>query len=142
MRRLLRISPIFLIALAYFCFLFFMTFNRWQAFSPVNDYHSYIQMLWNTLRGKVLFYNMGRQIQASYFSFHFPPFLILIAPFYYLVEHPLTLSFAFLLFESAALIPVYFLSREVLGKSSFAYLATVVFAFLSSLCIQPSRGFL
>lgn len=91
------------------------------------------QVLWNTTHGEILYSTLlgGRH----FFGEHFSPILLVLAPLYWIYEHPATL----LVFQTCALasgtIPVYWLAKKKLESSQLA----ILFAWLY-VCYQPIRN--
>lgn len=109
-----------LILLTIFILAYSLTFSqlsilRHNAFASNYDLANMSQTVWNTLHGRP-FALSGAEGTISRFSIHADLILILISPLYFIWERAITL----LLIQSFALglgaIPVYFLTKKVLGS--------------------------
>ncbi|MFC1621904.1 DUF2079 domain-containing protein [Patescibacteria group bacterium] len=139
--KILKIPAIYYLAVAYLLLFFGLTYLRWQAHTPSMDYHAYVQMLHNTVKGKLLMYNQSRGTQIHFFKLHFAPFLILISYIYRFVQHPLTLYFIFNIFIAASIIPIYLYALDILKRKSLAYLVSFIYMIYHPFVWSHQQGF-
>jgi len=91
------------------------------------DLGNMVQAIWNTLHGHVLEATMGNA-QRSRLGAHVDPFLVLLAPFYWIWSSPLLLLVGQALAVASGALPVFWLARKHLGSSRAA--AHFAFAYL------------
>jgi uncharacterized membrane protein len=93
--------------------------RHWAFHSTANDLAVFDQVLWNTVHGRFMesTLSLERCDPHNFFLDHFSPALLLIVPFYAVVQRPETL----IAFQTVALAagawPIYLLARRYLARS-------------------------
>lgn len=92
------------------------------------DLGNMVQAIWNTLHGRVLEATGPSGTQGSRLGAHVDPFLVLLAPLFWIWSSPLLLLVLQVLAVSSGALPVFWLARKHLGSSRAA--AHFAFAYL------------
>ncbi len=132
---------IFLIFSLYFGYSIWFKFHRWESLTPSMDYHSYLQMFWNSANGDWLEYNGLKREVRMMFQYHFALILIPLAYIYFLIPHQLTLYFTSTFFLSTSVIPLYFISKRFLNSSIASYFVVLIFLFYPPFINVDLEGF-
>jgi uncharacterized membrane protein len=108
------------------------------------DLGNMVQAIWNTLHGHVLESTSAGGTQASRLGAHVDPFLVLLAPLYWIWSSPMLLLLVQVLAVASGALPVFWLARKHLGSSRSA--AHFAFAYLLYPAVQfnaftPGDGF-
>ena len=113
---------ILLTFLTYFLGLSIMTVTRHHRFlTTASDLGIFNQAFWTTLHGEGFFYetpDFWFNPNGSFFGVHFAPILFLFLPFYAIYPAPDTLLVIQAFFIALAIIPIYLISRDRIGKYS------------------------
>lgn len=130
-----------LLVIAYFSYSLFFKIDRFNSFYPSMDYHSYVQMFWNSSQGRWLHFN-GLQNQDHFmFQYHFSLILIPLALIYFVFPHPLTLYTISTLALSLSVIPLYKIGQYYLKSKFLAFLVCVIFLFYPPFINADQEGF-
>jgi uncharacterized membrane protein len=105
------------------------------------DYHSYLQMFWNSKNGDWLQYNGLKHDVRMMFQYHFAIILIPLSFIYFIVPHQLTLYFISTLIIASSVIPLYLIGKHFLKSSIASYLITLVFIFYPPFLNADLEGF-
>ena len=92
------------------------------------DLGNMVQTIWNTLHGHFLGLTSPNGYQGSRLGSHVDPFLVLLAPLFWIWSSPLLLLVVQVLAVSSGALPVFWLARKHLGSSRAA--AHFAFAYL------------
>jgi uncharacterized membrane protein len=108
------------------------------------DLGNMVQTIWNTLHGHVLGLTAPNGHQGSRLGSHVDPFLILLAPLFWIWSSPLLLLVIQVLAVASGALPVFWLARKHLGSPRAA--AHFAFAYLLYPAVQfnaftPGDGF-
>ena len=112
--------------------------------TPRFDLGNMVQAIWNTLHGHVLEATSVSGSQGSRLGAHVDPFLVLVAPIYWIWSSPLLLLAGQVLAVASGALPVFWLARKHLGSArdaahfAFAYLLYPATQFNA---VTPSAGF-
>lgn len=97
---------------------------KYMSHSTLMDLPVYTQSLWNTLHGRVMWTTMNYPQGYSHLSDHFTPTLLLFLPLFALHPSPTTLLFIQSFFLAIGAIPIYWISKDKLGKTPATIIAT------------------
>jgi len=102
------------LAVLYFIIFSYIAIRKFNTFSLFNpkDFANHNQTFWNTIHGR-FFIN---SLYGSNFACHNSLFFILLAPFYYFLPHPLTLSVLKILLFSCSVIPFYLIAKDIIKE--------------------------
>jgi uncharacterized membrane protein len=113
-------------------------YEHFLSFDHSGDQLLFEQVIYNTAHGKPFYNNFSHQ---SHFGDHNSPILGLLAPFTYMVPAPYVLSIFTVLSIAVAAIPIYLLSKELIGNVFIALLLSVEFLMLPALIGQVIASF-
>jgi uncharacterized membrane protein len=116
-------------------FLAAATTNYLFDFAPRFDLGDMVQAVWATSHGHFLRVSDPTGLEMSRLGFHVDPFLVLLAPLWWLWSSPIVLLAAQSLAVASGALPVYWLARKHLDNRGFA----VVFAI--AYLLYPSTQF-
>lgn len=88
------------------------------------DLAIFSQTVYNTANGDWFANTIQNQ---NYLGDHFPPLLVLLVPFYYIFQHPLTLVFIQLFSIAIGGLILFFLSKDFLKKESHAFFFVILY---------------
>lgn len=120
---------ILIIFILYILFSVWFKYNRWLSMTPSMDYHSYLQMMWNTQQGNLLEYNGLKHDIRMMFQYHFAVILIPLSLFYILIPHQLTLYIVSSIIIATSVFPLYYLSKNFLKSRYVPYIIVLIFLF-------------
>lgn len=116
-------------AAAYAVLFIFASVLHYTVFETAHfDLGNMVQAIWNTLHGHVLESTSASGSQGSRLGAHVDPFLVLVAPIYWIWSSPLLLLVGQVLAVASGALPVFWLARKHLGSArdaahfAFAYL--------------------
>jgi uncharacterized membrane protein len=116
-------------AAAYAVLFVFATVVHYLVFQEARfDLGNMVQTIWNTLHGHFLGLTAPNGSQGSRLGSHVDPFLVLLAPFFWIWSSPLLLLVLQVLAVTSGALPVFWLARKHLGSSRAA--AHFAFAYL------------
>lgn len=128
-RFVIGLSIVFMIVFSLLSVFRFLSFNI-----PPPDLWIFNQAMWNSLNGG--FMHITRNV-SHYFAEHFSPFLILLLPFYFLFQSPMTLIALQNIAIFLSVIPIFFIAKTVLNDRfspviiSFSFLLFPALEFIS-----------
>lgn len=131
---------IFFILALYIPIFVIIAIRQYINFSNFNpkDFAIYNQTFWNTIHGR--FFN--NSTYGSNYTCHNSPFFFLLAPFYYLIPHPVTLSAIKTFLLAFSVIPFYLIIRRIITdqRAFFPLLCSYLFyPFLVSQNFTPAH---
>ncbi len=109
-----------------------LVMRKLSSFIALGDIHSFENILWNTCRGRVLYWGA---VGTNSLGDHVSPTLALLAPIYALWQHPATLIVAQRILMAVAALLVYKLASHVLDSPPAGALLGV-----ASLLYPPMHG--
>ena len=121
-----RCPEICLITAVASCFFLALKIHQYRAFDAHWELAGFESLLWETLHGHLLGYTTPG---SSFLAQHFSPILLALVPFYALFQSPVTLLVIQALAASLALVPLYYLSLQILANRWYATAMTLAFFF-------------
>ena len=131
-----KIALLFLIAVALASTAIF-TYLCWKRHMALFNYEyidlaEIINLSWNTACGRI-FYQTINPNQYGLFSLHFSPIILLIAGFFIIFKHPISIYIAYNFVLAAAAIPLFCLGKRVLNDSLTALAISLAYIFYAPL---------
>jgi uncharacterized membrane protein len=115
LKNFIQNHPLAILGIAILVYIiFFVSLTIWKyhnfGYNGI-DLGIFNQVFWNTAHGH--FFTSSIQAQ-SYLGDHFELFILLLLPFYWLFQHPITLLVLQTIFLALGAIPIYLISKETL----------------------------
>ncbi len=98
--------------------------HQYAAFQVAGELADFESIVWNTLQGRFF---LKSPAQISFFSEHFSPILLVLAPLYALFRSPVVLLIVQAVAAAAAVIPLYLLAVRWLKSDAIATAVSVAY---------------